>query len=47
MVDALHAAEIEVILDVVYNHTAEEDHTGPTIAFAGSIIPLLLPSLAI
>ncbi|MGO9062112.1 MAG: glycogen debranching protein [Candidatus Binataceae bacterium] len=35
MVDALHAAEIEVILDVVYNHTAEGDHTGPTYSFRG------------
>jgi glycogen operon protein len=29
MIKALHAAGIEVILDVVYNHTAEDDHTGP------------------
>ena len=29
MVRALHAAGIEVILDVVYNHTAEGDHLGP------------------
>ena len=35
MVDALHAAGIEVILDVVYNHTAEGDHTGPTYSFRG------------
>jgi glycogen operon protein len=35
MVDALHAAEIEVILDVVFNHTAESDHTGPTLCFRG------------
>jgi glycogen operon protein len=35
MVKALHAAGIEVILDVVYNHTAEGDHTGPTLAFKG------------
>jgi glycogen operon protein len=35
MVDALHAAGIEVILDVVYNHSAEGDERGPTIAFRG------------
>ena len=35
MVRALHAAGIEVILDVVYNHTAEGDHTGPTLSFRG------------
>jgi isoamylase len=35
MVKALHAAGIEVILDVVYNHTAEGDHAGPTLAFRG------------
>ncbi len=35
MVRALHAAGIEVILDVVYNHTAEGDHTGPTYSFKG------------
>jgi isoamylase len=31
----LHAAGIEVILDVVYNHTAEADHLGPTLSFRG------------
>ncbi len=31
----LHAAGIEVILDVVYNHTAESDHLGPTLSFRG------------
>ncbi|HME23993.1 MAG TPA: glycogen debranching protein GlgX [Acetobacteraceae bacterium] len=31
----LHAAGIEVILDVVYNHTAEGDETGPTLSFRG------------
>ena len=31
----LHAAGIEVILDVVYNHTAEGDHRGPTFSFRG------------
>ncbi|OGA39999.1 MAG: glycogen debranching enzyme [Betaproteobacteria bacterium RIFCSPLOWO2_12_FULL_68_19] len=35
MVDALHAADIEVVLDVVYNHTGEGDHTGPTYSFKG------------
>jgi len=35
MVAALHAAGIEVILDVVYNHTAEGDHLGPTLSFRG------------
>src|SRR5205814_2546509 len=35
MVRTLHAAGIEVILDVVYNHTAEGDETGPTLAFRG------------
>ena len=31
----LNAAGIETILDVVYNHTAEADHTGPTLSFRG------------
>ena len=35
MVKALHQAGIEVILDVVYNHTAEGDHMGPTLSFRG------------
>jgi len=35
MVKALHEAGIEVILDVVYNHTAEGNHLGPTICFRG------------
>ncbi|MBW3662866.1 MAG: glycogen debranching protein GlgX [Actinobacteria bacterium] len=35
MVRDLHAAGIEVILDVVYNHTAEGDHTGPTLSLRG------------
>jgi glycogen operon protein len=34
-VDALHEAGIEVILDVVYNHTAEGNHLGPTLSFKG------------
>ncbi|MBK5222859.1 MAG: glycogen debranching protein GlgX [Acidimicrobiia bacterium] len=35
MVKALHAAGIEVILDVVYNHTAESDRFGPTLSMRG------------
>ncbi len=35
MVHALHAAGIEVILDVVYNHTAEGNHLGPTLSLRG------------
>ena len=35
MVSALHRAGIEVILDVVYNHTAEGNHLGPTLSFRG------------
>jgi glycogen operon protein len=35
MVKALHRAGIEVILDVVFNHTAEGDHTGPTLSLRG------------
>ncbi len=35
MVKAMHAAGIEVILDVVYNHTAEGDHNGPTLCYRG------------
>ncbi|MBD8011441.1 glycogen debranching protein GlgX [Microbacterium sp. NPDC077391] len=35
MVRALHAAGIEVILDVVYNHTAEGNHLGPTLSMRG------------
>ncbi len=36
MVRTLHAAGIEVILDVVYNHTAEGNQNGPTLSFRGS-----------
>jgi glycogen operon protein len=36
MVKALHAAGIEVILDVVYNHTAEGSHLGPTLSYRGA-----------
>jgi len=35
MVKALHKEGIEVILDVVYNHTGEGNHLGPTLAFRG------------
>lgn len=35
MVKALHAAGIRIILDVVYNHTAEGDENGPTLSFRG------------
>ncbi|MDP1718431.1 MAG: alpha-amylase family glycosyl hydrolase, partial [Burkholderiales bacterium] len=35
MVKKLHSAGIEVILDVVYNHTAEGNHLGPTLSFRG------------
>ena len=35
MVKALHRANIEVILDVVYNHTSEGNHLGPTLSYKG------------
>ncbi|MCC7382209.1 MAG: glycogen-debranching protein [Deltaproteobacteria bacterium] len=35
MVKALHQAGIEVVIDVVYNHTVESDHLGPTYSFRG------------
>ena len=35
MVKALHKAGLEVILDVVFNHTTEGDHRGPTLSFRG------------
>ncbi len=35
MIKALHRAGLEVILDVVFNHTAEGDHSGPTLSFRG------------
>ena len=35
MVKALHRAGLEIILDVVFNHTAEGDHRGPTLSFRG------------
>ena len=35
MVKRLHDAGIEVILDVVYNHTGEGNHLGPTLSFRG------------
>ena len=36
MVDTLHEAGLEVLVDVVYNHTAEGDHLGPTLAWKGA-----------
>ena len=47
MVKALHRAGIEVILDVVFNHTAEDDENGPTLSLRGidnSVYYLLDPS---
>ena len=47
MVKALHSAGIEVILDVVYNHTAEGNQMGPTLSFRGidnAVYYRLLPS---
>jgi len=35
MVDALHAAGLEVVLDVVFNHTAEGGADGPTLCYRG------------
>ncbi len=35
MVEALHAAGLEVVIDVVFNHTAETDETGPTLSMRG------------
>ena len=46
MVKALHRAGIEVILDVVYNHTAEGNHLGPMLVVQGHRQPQLLPLLA-
>ena len=44
LVKTLHAAGIEVILDVVYNHTAEGNHLGPTLCFPGHRQCRLLPA---
>ncbi len=35
MIDTFHEAGIEVLLDVVYNHTSESNHLGPTVSFRG------------
>ena len=40
MVKRLHAAGLEVFLDVVYNHTAEGNHLGPTLSFRGLDNPI-------
>jgi len=40
MVKALHRGGIEVILDVVFNHTAEGNHDGPTLSFRGPDNPI-------
>ena len=45
MVKALHAADIEVILDVVYNHTAEGDQHGPGLQLQGHRQQYLLPAV--
>lgn len=46
MVRKLHAAGIEVILDVVYNHTCESHHQGPTVSWrAGSTIGPITASI--
>ena len=44
MVKALHEAGIEVILDVVYNHTAEGNHLGPTLELPRHRQRRLLPA---
>ena len=44
MVSALHEAGLEVILDVVYNHTGEGGHEGPTLCFPWHRPPRLLPA---
>ena len=44
LVKALHDAGIEVILDVVYNHTAEGNHLGPILSFKGIDNARLLPA---
>ena len=46
MVARLHDAGLEVILDVVYNHTAEGNERGPTLSFKGIDNASLLPAAA-
>ena len=43
MVRVLHSAGIEVIMDVVYNHTAEGNQLGPTLSLRGIDNTLVLP----
>ena len=44
MVDAIHDAGLEVILDIAFNHTAESDRNGPTLSFRGLDNAGLLPA---
>jgi isoamylase len=44
MVKALHAAGLEVILDVVFNHTAEGNENGPTLSLRGFDNAVVLPA---
>ena len=46
MVRNLHSAGIEVILDVVYNHTAEGNQMGPTLSFRGIDNAVVLSAVA-
>ena len=46
MVARFHDAGLEVILDVVYNHTAEGNERGPTLSFKGIDNAVLLPAAA-
>ena len=48
MVKALHQVGIEVILDVVYNHSAEGNHLGPLLSFkASTTAPITISTLQI
>jgi isoamylase len=46
LVKTMHSAGIEVILDVVYNHTAEGNHLGPTLSFRGIDNPVYYRTVA-